>query len=833
MSNGKKETTKERGLTEKEAAKRLRKFGENIVFKKKKFRPLVAFARKFNSPLLQILVVASIISFFIGQNINAIILLLMVLLSAILDFVNSYKSEKAVASLIAKVVTTATVIRDGVKREIEFKKIVPGDIVFLSAGDIVPADAQVIASRDFFVNQSALTGESFPVEKVAETLKKNEPLYPGKNNLVFLGTNVVTGFATVLVLRTGENTEFGHIAESLASGETKTEFEKNIQKFSVFIMWVTAILVGFVFLINAFLGRGILSSFIFSLAIAIGLTPELLPVIISVSLSRGSLLMAKKGVIVKHLPAIENFGSMDVLCTDKTGTLTEDRIVLVKYIDPFGAISDEALLYSYLNSFFHTGVTTPLDNAIQEYRHLDIRSYLKIDEIPFDAMRRRQSIVVEKNSERILITKGAPEEIMKICSYYEEQGSAVIFDKAKQSRAESQFQKLSLEGFRVLAIARKGLVGAKKTVYSKIEEQGMVFLGFVAFLDPAKSTAKKTVKELSELGIEIKIITGDNELLTEKICRDIGLEVKGVVTGDKIDKLKDRELGSLAVETTIFARINPEQKERIIQSLRQAGKVVGYLGDGINDAPALKAADVGISVNNAVDVAKETADIILLLKSLRTLRDGVVEGRRTYHNTMKYILMGLSSNFGNMFSMMGASALLPFLPMLPTQVLLNNFLYDSSQLSLATDSVDAEDVRRPSVWDLGFIKRYMLVFGLISSIFDFLTFGFLYYCFRASESQFQTGWFIESIATQVFVIYIIRTKKIPFLESKPSRTLFLNTFLAVAIAWLIPFLPLGAFFGFSPLPWNILAVIAGLVAVYLLLVEVAKRFFYRRLHRGV
>jgi len=833
MSNGKKETTKERGLTEKEAAKRLRKFGENIVFKKKKFRPLVAFARKFNSPLLQILVVASIISFFIGQNINAIILLLMVLLSAILDFVNSYKSEKAVASLIAKVVTTATVIRDGVKREIEFKKIVPGDIVFLSAGDIVPADAQVIASRDFFVNQSALTGESFPVEKVAETLKKNEPLYPGKNNLVFLGTNVVTGFATVLVLRTGENTEFGHIAESLASGETKTEFEKNIQKFSVFIMWVTAILVGFVFLINAFLGRGILSSFIFSLAIAIGLTPELLPVIISVSLSRGSLLMAKKGVIVKHLPAIENFGSMDVLCTDKTGTLTEDRIVLVKYIDPFGAISDEALLYSYLNSFFHTGVTTPLDNAIQEYRHLDIRSYLKIDEIPFDAMRRRQSIVVEKNSERILITKGAPEEIMKICSYYEEQGSAVIFDKAKQSRAESQFQKLSLEGFRVLAIARKGLVGAKKTVYSKIEEQGMVFLGFVAFLDPAKSTAKKTVKELSELGIEIKIITGDNELLTEKICRDIGLEVKGVVTGDKIDKLKDRELGSLAVETTIFARINPEQKERIIQSLRQAGKVVGYLGDGINDAPALKAADVGISVNNAVDVAKETADIILLLKSLRTLRDGVVEGRRTYHNTMKYILMGLSSNFGNMFSMMGASALLPFLPMLPTQVLLNNFLYDSSQLSLATDSVDAEDVRRPSVWDLGFIKRYMLVFGLISSIFDFLTFGFLYYCFRASESQFQTGWFIESIATQVFVIYIIRTKKIPFLESRPSRALFLNTFLAVAIAWLIPFLGVGAFFGFSPLPWNILSVIAGLVVVYLLLVEVVKRFFYRRLRRGV
>ena len=833
MSNGKKEPNKERGLTEKEAARRLRKFGENIVFKKKKFRPLVAFVRKFNSPLLQILIIASIVSFFIGQNINAIILLLMVLLSAILDFVNSYKSEKAVTSLIAKVVTTATVIRDGVKREIEFKEIVPGDIIFLSAGDIVPADAEVLDSRDFFVNQSALTGESFPVEKVAETLAKSEPLYPGKKNLVFLGTNVVTGFATALVLRTGQKTEFGHIAERLTSGEALTDFEKNIKKFSTFIMWVTAILVAAVFLINAFLGRGILSSFIFSLAIAIGLTPELLPVIISVSLSRGSLLMAKKGVIVKHLPAIENFGSMDVLCTDKTGTLTEDRIVLVKYIDPFGAISDEALLYSYLNSFFHTGVATPLDNAIREYRHLDIRSYLKIDEIPFDAMRRRQSIVVEKKSERILITKGAPEEIMKICSHYEERESAVVFDKAKQIQAESQFQKLSLEGFRVLAIARKNLAGAKKTVYSKNEEQGMVFLGFVAFLDPAKSTAKKTVKELSELGIEIKIITGDNELLTEKICRDIGLEVKGVATGDKIDKLKDQELGSLAVETTIFARINPEQKERIIQSLRQAGKVVGYLGDGINDAPALKAADVGISVNNAVDVAKETADIILLMKSLCTLRDGVVEGRRTYHNTMKYILMVLSSNFGNMFSMVGASALLPFLPMLPTQVLLNNFIYDSSQLSLSTDAVDEEDMKKPSVWDMGFIKRYMFVFGLVSSIFDFLTFGFLYYCFRASESQFQTGWFIESIATQVFVIYIIRTKKIPFLESRPSRALFLNTFLAVAIAWLIPFLGVGAFFGFSPLPWNILAVIAGLVVVYLLLVEVVKRFFYRRLHRGV
>jgi Mg2+-importing ATPase len=817
------------GLSSGEARERLKQFGENNVSGKTKFRPLVALIKRFNSPLLLILIVASLISFFLGESVNAIILLLMVFISAILDFVNTYKSEKAIGKLLSKVEVTATVIRDSKKKEISIKKIVPGDIIFLSAGDVVPADCRVLENDDFFVNQSVLTGESFPVEKIFEANEyESKLLSPEKNNLVFMGTSVVTGFATVLALRTGKGTEFGRIAESLIKAELETDFEKNIRKFSFFIMQLAIFLVGFVFLANAFLGHGWLTSFIFAVAIAIGLTPELLPIIISVSLSRGSVKMAEKDVIVKNLPSIQNFGSMNILCTDKTGTLTKNKIELIKYFDAFGQVNEIILTYAYLNSYYHSGIQNPLDNAIRKYRELNIVAYKKIDEIPFDFERKRQSIVVEKNKQRILITKGAPEEVFKVCILYQKDNQILPFDFELKKIVSDQFIKLSQEGFRILAVASKEVDHELKTIYSKSEEQEMIFLGFIVFLDPPKETVAETIKDLKNLGIELKIVTGDNELLTEKICRDINLEIRGVITGDQIDKFSDKKLQKLSLKTTIFARITPEQKERIILNLKKAGQVVGYLGDGINDAPALKAADVGISVNNAVDVAKETADIILLQKNLNVLKDGVIEGRKTFNNTMKYIMMGLSSNFGNMFSMMGASIFLPFLPMLPAQVLFTNLIYDASQLSLPSDKVDEDDIKKPTAWSIKFIRRYVLVIGPISSLYDFLTFILLFFILRFGESMFQTGWFIESIATEIFVVYIIRTKKLPFFQSKPSLMFFLNTFLAVVFAWAVPYTFIGHYLKFTPLPFYVLIIIFGMVVTYLILVEFVKRWFYKK-----
>jgi len=818
----------DKGLTTKEAAKRLKQYGENIVFKREKFRPLIAFVKKFNSPLLLILIAASIISFFVGQNINAIILLVMILLSATIDFINTYKSEKAVEKVVAKVVVTATVFRDGKSREIEFKKLVPGDLIFLSAGDVMPADCQVLKSNDFFVNQSVLTGESFPVEKTADVLNKEIKTFTqDKKNLVFMGTSVVTGYATAKILRTGLATEFGKIAETIIKTEFETDFQKNIKKFSYFIMQLTVFLVSFVFLANAFLGHGWFNSFIFAIAIAIGLTPELLPVIITVSLSHGSIKMAAKDVIVKNLPSIQNFGSMNILCTDKTGTLTKDRIELVKYIDVFGNVSKKILFYAYLNSYYHTGVQNPLDNAVKSFKDLNITGYNKIEEIPFDFERKRQTIVIEKNKSRFLVSKGAPESIFKICDYYEKEGKAQKIESKIKKQMTELFDKLSADGFRVLGLATKA-VDHNPQAYTKEEEKQMIFLGFVAFLDPPKPTVSQTIKDLKNLGIELKIITGDNEILTEKICRDINLEIKGIITGQQIDKLSDVELQRLALKTNIFARINPEQKERIILNLKKAGQVVGYLGDGINDAPALKAADVGISVNNAVDVAKETADIILLKKSLRVLKDGVLEGRKTFHNTLKYILMGLSSNFGNMFSMIGASIFLPFLPMLPAQILFTNLLYDTSQISLPSDKVDEEDVSKPTAWSFKFIRRYVLIIGPVSSLYDYLTFILLFFILHFTESLFQTGWFIESIATEIFVVYIIRTKKTPFLQSRPSLMFFLNTFLIVIFAWIIPYTFIGEYLKFKPLPVYVMAIIFIMVITYLILVEFVKRWFYKK-----
>lgn len=807
------------GLSSAEVLHRRQRYGYNVFGHRKRLQPVLAFFAKFKSPLLLILIGVSLVAFFLGQRTDAVIIIAMVLLSGCMDYVNSYRSEKSVERLRAQVVTTAEVIREGREVEIPMRDVVPGDILLLSAGDIVPADGRVLTASDFFVNESALTGESFPVEKRAGAGE------------VKMGTAVVTGEAVAEALRTGAATEVGKIAAALNTRSPETAFERGIRQFSVFTVRVTLVLVCIVFGINIFLHRGVFDSFLFSIAIAVGLTPELLPVIMSISLSRGSVRMAKKGVIVKNLSAIESFGGMDVFCTDKTGTLTEDRIALVRCIDGEGRDSASVARHAFLNAAFHTAVKSPLDIAIKRHTNFPTDGYSKIAEMPFDLQRKRDSIVLDHAGERLMVTKGAPENIFAVCNHFESNEAPQAMTPAMHDGVQRAYERLSGEGYRVLAIASKN-VSTATVMFSSKDEIAMTFVGFMAFLDPPKEGTRRAIDELEALGVEVKILTGDSEILTQKICRDLDVPVRGMLTGGEIAALSDDELSRLLPTTTIFARVTPDEKERIIFALQKAGAAVGYLGDGVNDAPALKAADVGISVNNAVDVAKETADIILVHKSLDVLHDGIAEGRKTFQNTMKYILMGLSSNFGNMVSMTAASALLPFLPMLPAQILLNNFLYDLSQVTLTTDTVDTEDVKRPPRWDIGFVKKYMLVFGPLSSFFDFLTFGFLFLFLRLTEHGFQAGWFIESLTTQVLVIFIIRTKRIPFLQSAPSRVLFLNALVVVLIAWLLPLTKVAGALKFAHLPTSALLGLVVIILVYLFAAEGAKQFFYRHLRQA-
>lgn len=819
------------GLSGEVAAAKLKEYGENTVFKKRKSGPLMIFLDKLKNPLFILMISVSILSFSLGLVSSAVIVIFMVLLSTVLDFLNTYKSQKTTEKLVLKVATKVVVIRDGEKREVDSKAIVPGDIIFLSAGNIIPADCQVLESDDFFVNQSSLTGESIPVEKVAPEKKIKKGAGIEDQNSAFMGTSVVSGFAYAEILETGERTEFGKIMKALTGTEPKTDFELSMMKFGIFVTKLVFYMVCFVFMVyliknsanlNKFV---IIEAFTFALAITIGVTPDMLPAIITVCLSKGSQMMAKKDVIVKHLASIENFGSMDILCTDKTGTLTKDKISLVKFLDYAGEKSEKVLEFGHLSSHFHTGVQNPLDGAIEDFMDIDVSEYEKIDEIPYDFSRKRSSMVVENKGQRILISKGAPEEIIKICSSYESE-RGVITDASMAEKINAKFNELSLDGFRILAVAYKIIPVDERKVYNKEIENEMIFAGFLAFLDPPKDDVKETLDEIETLGIEIKILTGDNELLTQKICRDIDLKITGVLTGEDIRQMNDFELQKMVSGVNVFARVTPEQKERVILMLKKSGKSVGYMGDGINDAPALRAADVGISVNNAVDIAKDTADIILLQKSLKSLKDGVMEGRKTFHNTMKYVLMGLSSNFGNMFSMMGAVTFLPFLPMLPGQILFNNFVYDASQFALPTDAVDEDELRKPAHWNLKFIQKYMLVFGLVSSIFDFLVFFLLFFVFHLPEHQFQTGWLLESIATQTLVVHIIRTKKIPFLESRPSKYLFLTTITAVAIVWLVPFTFFGRILNLQMPTASVMFVILLCVIFYLFIVEFVKRIFY-------
>ena len=827
----KKLDTTRNGLSDAEAKNRLEKFGRNVVAEGKKTNIVLEFFSYFKNPLVIILLAAAIVSFFLREKANAVIIFLMVISSVALDFVEEHSANRAAKKLKDKVKTTATVKRGGKEKEINVIDVCAGDIVALNAGDLVPADARIIESKDLFVDQSALTGESFPCEKSDLASSGNE-----RGNILFFGTSVISGSAKAVVVRIGKDTEYGKIADSLDKVSEKSEFEVGVAKFGVFVAKIVFYLVLFIFFFNTLKNFGmggangnfnIIQSFLFGIAIAVGLTPELLPMIMSVTMARGSIRMSKKGVIVKKLGAIPNFGSMDVLCTDKTGTLTENKIELIKHTDIQGNTSPEVLFYAYLNSFYESGIENPLDKALLNFKKFPVDEYKKIDELPFDFDRRIMSVVLEGKEGRFMVAKGSPESIFKHCVHYRSGKKRLAFGPRAKESAKQQYDSLSEEGHRVLAVAIRTLKKTKNT-YCKSDESGLELLGFVAFLDPPKAGIKEALRDLEAIGIEVKIITGDNELVTQKICREVGLNVKGVLLGSEIDKLMDQSLQARVEGITIFPRCTPIQKNRVIRALRARGRVVGYLGDGINDAPSLKGADVGISVNNAVDVAKEAADIVLTKKDLSVLKEGVMEGRKVFGNTMKYIMMGLSSNFGNMFSAAGAVIFLPFLPMLPIQILLNNFLYDLSQVAIPLDKVDIEWVQKPRRWNLMFIKKFMYFFGPISSVFDFLTFFLLFKIFGASEGLFQTGWFMESLATQVLVIHVIRTKQIPFLQSWPSKFLLASTAVCVAVGWLIPITPLGRYFHFEPLSLGMIGAIVLIVAVYLVIVEAMKRIFYRK-----
>jgi Mg2+-importing ATPase len=819
--------TSQAGLRFQEAEARLEIYGYNELAKRKKRTTVVEFLSHFKSPLIIILLLAGLVSGFFGEMINAAIILSIVFVSVVLDFYQESKAEEAVEMLKEKVTTTATVLRDGLKQEVALSQIVPGDIVHLSAGDMVPADARVIVAKDFFVNQSALTGESFPAEKTSAPLKVKGAATTEWNNCLFLGTSVVSGTATAIVLKTGSFTEYGRIAKRLVAREPETEYERGLRKFGFLIMQVTFLLVLFVFLVNSLYKRDVLQSLLFAVALAVGLTPELLPMIVSVNLSKGALAMSKKGAIIKRLASIQNFGSMDVLCTDKTGTLTENKITLVLHVDMEGNDDEKVLLYSFLNSYHQTGLKSPLDEAILKYKDIDVKNYQKVDEVPFDFTRKRVSIVVEHERQRFFIAKGAPEEIIKVCSYCELSDNTVDLTSTLQRKIEQRYHEMSSQGFRVLGVSYKKL-REDKQVYSISDENDMVFLGFVAFIDPPKETARESLLLLSKVGVELKVLTGDNELVTKKTCEQLGFEIKGIVLGSEISQMQDDALARVVEEANVFARVTPAQKDRIMNALKNNGHVVGFLGDGINDAPSMKTADVGISVDNAVDVAKESADIILMQKSLRVLEEGVLEGRKTFGNTMKYIMMSTSSNFGNMFSVAGGSLFLPFLPMLPIQILLNNLLYDLSQSAIPTDNVDQEYIEKPKRWDVSFIRKFMIFLGPISSIFDFLTFFLMLLVFNATEPLFQTAWFVESLLTQTFVIFVIRTRKTPFYKSRPSRLLLFSSLCIVGFASIVPFTPLGALFGFVEPPLTFFIVLAVLICAYLILVEIVKRWFYKR-----
>jgi P-type Mg2+ transporter len=823
------------GLNPEEVEERIEKYGLNEITHEKERGWLWRLLLASKNPLVILLLVLATIAFLTEDIRSGIVMTLMVILGVTLRFIQETKADNAAAKLKAMINVTATVIREGIQDEIALKNLVPGDIIKLSAGDMVPADIRILSAKDLFIIQASLTGESMPVEKydAIETRTNVSPIE--LSNIAYLGTSVESGSSIAVVVTTGSQTYFGSMAKSLAGQEIQTSFDKGVNKFTWLMIQFMIVMVPLVFLINGFTKHNWLEAFFFALAIAVGLTPEMLPMIVSVSLSKGAILMSKKKVIVKRLNAIQNFGAMNILCADKTGTLTIDKVILEHNCDVVNEEDDSVLLDAYLISHFQTGLKNVLDRAIlhqsQVIREISIGQFQKIDEIPFDFSRRMMSVVVkEPEGSCRLLTKGAPEEIFKRCTRFELHGEILPMDPILIQDLKEEYEELSTDGFRVLALAYKDM--EHKVSYSKNDETDLVLKGYVAFLDPPKETAAPAILALQKHGVEVKILTGDNDLVTKKICFEVGLPTDRILLGNQVENMSDAELAKAASEVAVFARLSPSHKERIIRVLRAKGNVVGFMGDGINDAPALRAADVGISVDTAVDIAKESADVILLEKSLMVLEEGVLEGRKVFVNILKYVRMGASSNFGNMFSVLGASAFLPFVPMAPIQILTNNLLYDFSQVPIPTDDVDPEQITKPRPWNISEIKRFILFIGPISSIFDYTTYFIMLYIFDcwdpSKASLFQTGWFVESLMTQTLIIHVIRTNKIPFIQSRPSWPLIVTTVLVMAVGMILPFSPLAKPLGFEQLPPLYWPLLAATLLCYITVTQFVKSWLLKK-----
>lgn len=823
------------GLSKETVEERIGRYGYNEITHEKERGWLWRLLLATKNPLVILLLVLATIAFLTEDIRSGIVMTLMVILGVTLRFIQETKADNAAAKLKAMINVTATVIRESIQEEIALKELVPGDIIKLSAGDMVPADIRILSAKDLFVIQSSLTGESMPVEKY-ETIEKRENISPIElSNIAYLGTSIESGSAIAVVVTTGSQTYFGSMAKSIAGQEEQTSFDKGVNRFTWLMIQFMIVMVPLVFIINGLTKHNWLEAFFFALAIAVGLTPEMLPMIVSVSLSKGAILMSKKKVIVKRLNAIQNFGAMNILCADKTGTLTLDKVILEHHCDVVNEEDDSVLLDAYLISHFQTGLKNVLDRAIlhqsQVIRGISIGQFQKVDEIPFDFSRRMMSVVVkEPEGSYRLLTKGAPEEIFKRCTQFELHNEILPMDPILIQDLKEEYEQLSTDGFRVLAIAYKDM--EHKISYTKSDENDLVLKGYVAFLDPPKETASPAILALQKHGVAVKILTGDNDLVTKKICFEVGLPTERILLGNQVENMDDKELAKAASEVAVFARLSPSHKERIVRVLRQTGNVVGFMGDGINDAPALRAADVGISVDTAVDIAKESADVILLEKSLMVLEEGVLEGRKVFVNILKYVRMGASSNFGNMFSVLGASAFLPFVPMAPIQILTNNLLYDFSQVPIPTDDVDPEQITKPRPWNIGEIKRFILFIGPVSSIFDYSTYFIMIYVFNcwdpSKASLFQTGWFVESLMTQTLIIHVIRTNKIPFIQSRPSWPLIVTTVLVMAVGMFLPFSPLAKPLGFEQLPPLYWPLLAATLLCYITVTQFVKSWLLKK-----
>ncbi len=812
------------GLSGTEPEDRLKKYGPNTLKKNRNSSALILFLSQFKSPITILLLAAVLLSMALGEFTDATIILIIVIISSFLGFWQEKGAARAISELLKMVQIRCRVIRDGEELDLPIDKLVSGDITVLSAGDIVPGDCLLMESQELFVDEAAFTGETFPVEKNTAVLPEDTPLSK-RSNTLFMGSHIISGKAKALIIRTGKSTEFGKISDRLRIRPPETDFEKGVRRFGFMLMEITLVLVILIFAINVILHKPALDSFLFSLALAVGLTPQLLPAIISVNLATGARMMAKKKVIVKRLSSIENFGSMNILCSDKTGTITEGKVTIKTALDAEGNVSEKTLRFAAMNASLQKGFRNPIDEAICDL-YKSANPFTVQCEIPYDFKRKRLTVQVNHSDEHYAITKGALHSILDICDRVETKDGEFISIDSKQESILEQFSRLSADGYRVLGVAYK--ITREDKDFTIEEENGMIFLGFITLFDPPKKNVMDTIEKLSRLGVRLKLITGDNALVAASLAKQIGIADPVILTGAMIRDMSDGAIMQKALDTDIFAEVEPNQKERIIICLKKAGQVVGFMGDGINDAPALHTADVGISVDSAVDVAKEAADIVLLDQDLDVLSEGIVIGRKTFTNTMKYIFMATSANFGNMFSMAGASLFLPFLPLLPKQVLLTNLLTDFPEMTISTDRVDLVSIEKPQHWDIRFIQRFMLAFGLLSSVFDYLTFGVLLFVMKSDERTFQTGWFVESVISATLIVLVVRTR-LPFVKSLPGKYLSIATILILLVVTILPMTPVAGIFGFGKLPLSYYFWMLLIVGVYIASAEWLKQWFYRKL----